>query len=302
MFIEETTLIIVTKDRLNSLKRLLRSLDEHIEKFNEILIIDSSRDLIHENTIEEFSKYKNINIIKSEASTSLQRNIGIQRSNENNKYLMFCDDDIIFQKDSIINANKFINDNPNYIGYGLNLLEKNNKLFLDKLKKNLFFTKYGFYHKEPGKVCDNGWHTKVSNIDKDCQVMWLSTQVCIYHSAHIKNKILFDVSLGKYSYLEDLFFSYELSKKGLLGVCSNATYLHPDNIQRKNINFGVKEVLNRHKFVKKNNFNIFKFYITFILKILSTLIQIFKMKINLIPKFFGNIIGLILCLIKLEKK
>lgn len=301
MYIEETTLVIATKDRLNSLKKLFYSLDNHVEKFNEILIIDSSKNLIHKNIIKEFSKFKNINIIKSEASSSLQRNIGIERSNKNNKYLMFCDDDIIFQKNSIINTNKFINDNPNYVGYGLNLIEKNNKNYLDKIKKSLFFTKYGFYHKDPGVVCDNGWHTKISNIDSDYQVMWLSTQVSIYRSIHIKNKILFDTSLGKYSYLEDLFFSYEVSKKGVIGVCSNATYLHPDNLERTNVNFGIQEVLNRYKFVKKNNFNITKFYITFFLKMLTTLIQIFKMNINLIPKLFGNTIGIILCIIKLGK-
>ena len=214
---------------------------------------------------------------------------------------MFCDDDIIFQKNSILNMDKFINEYPNNIGYGLNLLEKNKVNHLDKIKKSLFFMKYGFYHKNPGIVCENGWHTKISNIDKNYEVMWLSTQACIYHSKYINNIIFFDVNLGKYSYLEDLFFSYELSKKGTLGICYNATYLHPDNIERKNINFGIKEVLNRYKFVKKNNLNLLKFYITFFLKIFSTLIQILTFKINLIPKFFGNIIGIILCIIKLKK-
>ena len=301
MFIEETSLIIATRERLNSLKSFFYSIKDYVNKFNEILIIDSSSNIIHKKIIDEFSKYKNLNVIKSEASSSIQRNIGIKRFNKNNKYIMFCDDDIILKENSILNIDKFINEYPDNVGYGLNLLENNRVKYMDKIKKNRFFMKYGFYNSNPGIVCENGWHTKLSNIDKNYEVMWLSTQACIYHSKYINNKIFFDVNLGKYSYLEDLFFSYELSKKGILSICHNSTYLHPNNIQRKSMSFGIKEVINRYKFVKKNNFNLLKFYITFFLKIFSTLVQILTFKINLIPKFIGNIIGIILCILKLQK-
>ena len=40
--------------------------------------------------------------------------------------------------------------------------------------------------------------------------MWLSTY--IYQTKYL-DKMLFDETLGKYSYLEDLFFSYKLSKE-----------------------------------------------------------------------------------------
>ena len=300
MFIEKTSLIIATRERLYNLKRFFDSINEYINKFNEIIIIDSSSEQIHKKVIEEFSEYKNIFVIKSEASSSLQRNIGIKKFNKNNKYIMFCDDDIIFQKKSILNMNSFINEFPNNIGYGFNLLEKNKISQIDKIKKSTFFMKYGFYHKHPGIVCENGWHTKISNVDRNYKVMWLSTQACIYQSKFINN-LEFDISLGKYSYLEDLFLSYELSKRGILSISYNSTYLHPDNINRTSLNFGIIEVTNRYKFVKKNNLNFLKFYITFILKILSIMIQILTLKINLVPKFFGNIFGIILCITK-EKK
>ena len=109
MFIEEASLIIVTRERLNSLRRFFYSINEYVNKFNEILIIDSSSSIIHKKIIDEFSKYKSLNVIKSEASSSIQRNAGIKKFNKNNKYIMFCDDDIIFQKNSILNMDKFIN-------------------------------------------------------------------------------------------------------------------------------------------------------------------------------------------------
>ena len=243
----------------------------------------------------------NLKVIKSESSSSLQRNVGIKTFNKNNEFIMFCDDDIIFQKNSILSMDEFIKVFPENIGYGFNLLEKKNLGYLEKLKKNMFLMKYGFYHKNPGIVCENGWHTKLSNIDKNCQTMWLSSQASIYRSRYIINQMSFDVNLGRYSYLEDLFFSYELGKKGRLGICCSSTYLHPNHIDRSSVNFGIKEVINRYKFVKKNNLNILKFYITIFLKSCSTLLQILTFKINLIPKFFGNLTGIILCIIKQKK-
>ena len=301
MFIEETSLIIATKERLNSLKRFFFSINEYIDNFNEILIIDSSSNIVHKKIIDNFSKQKNFKIIHCKSSSSLQRNIGIQYFNKNNKFVMFCDDDIIFHNNSILNMDKFINQFPDNIGYGFNLLEKKNSGYLEKLKKINFFEKYGFYHKDPGVVCQNGWHTKISNVEKNHRAMWLSTQACIYNSKFINNKTSFDVNLGKYSYLEDLFFSYDLGKKGRLDIIYNSAYFHPDNINRTSINFGIKEVLNRYKFVKKNNLNIFKFFITIFLKLVITFLQILFLKINLVPKFSGNIVGIILCIIKPKK-
>ena len=47
---------------------------------------------------------------------------------------MFCDDDIFF-KNSFLEMNKFIKENPKYIGYGFNLIERKNESLIDKLKK-----------------------------------------------------------------------------------------------------------------------------------------------------------------------
>ena len=61
---------------------------------------------------------------------------------------------------------------------------------------------------------------------------------------------------------------------------------------RKSYRFGVQEVLNRYKFVKKYKLNKKKFLVTFILKIIFVLTQVLFLRLNLIPKLFGNFIGL----------
>ena len=297
MFIKFTSLIIPTKERLNNLKRLVNSVGNYINEINEIIIIDSSSKKIHTEIINYFKNFKNIKVLKSNPSASKQRNIGIKNFNKKNKFLMFCDDDIVFKKNSLFNMNKFIEKNAHNIGYGFNLIQKEKYSFFEKIKKNKFFINNGFYNTKPGVVCENGWHTKLINAKKDHSTMWLSTQACIYKTEFVNN-ILFDENLGKYSYLEDLFFSFELSKKGSLFISHNSQYTHPNDIQRNDLNFGIKEVVNRYKFVKKNNLKLFKFYLTILFKLLFNLIKIFSFNLNFVPKFLGNMFGLIICIIK----
>ena len=297
MFLKETSLIIPTLERFQNLRRFFNSINNYISEFNEILIIDSSSDITHNQIIKYFLNHNNIKIIKSASSTSIQRNIGLKSFNAENKFLMFCDDDIIFEKDAFLKMNNFIKDFPNNIGYGFNLFEKQNYNLINNLKKNTIFENYGLYNHRPGIVCDNGWHTKISNLKKDYEVMWLSTQASVYKSKNIKNKF-FDDKLGRYSYLEDLFFSHATSKIGKLSVCSKSVYFHPNNIERKDFKFGIQEVVNRYKFVKKFNLSINKFYLTVILKIIYNFLQIFLLNLNIFPKIFGNVYVIFLCMKK----
>ena len=131
MFIKSTSLIIPTKERVSSLKKLFFSIKDYISEFDEILIIDSSEKFIHESLIEDFKLYKNLKIFKSEPSSSIQRNIGIKKSNKNNKFIMFCDDDIIFEKNSIEFMNRHIEKFSNHAGYGFNLIEPQKTNFFD---------------------------------------------------------------------------------------------------------------------------------------------------------------------------
>ena len=167
MFIKSTSLIIPTKDRPNNLKKFLNSLNEYINFFNEILLIDSSNENNYLNNLNNFTVYKNLKVIKSKPSSSIQRNIGIENANKKNSYLMFCDDDIILDESSLDNMDKFIKNYKSYVGYGFNPIEIKRNKFLENLKKNKFLVNNGFYHFNPGVVCDNGWHTKISNIEKN---------------------------------------------------------------------------------------------------------------------------------------
>ena len=295
MFIKTTSLIIPTKNRLNNLNRFFRSIQKYHYLFNEIIIIDSSDYEIKNDIKKKFLNNKKIKIFDSKPSTSIQRNIGLKRFNKKNKFIMFCDDDIVFNNKAILNMDKFIKKKTSFIGYGFNLIEKKNNTFIERFKKNKLFSNYNLYSSIPGTVCNNGWHTKISNISRETKAMWLSTQASVYRVSYLNNS-KFNTSLGNYSYLEDLFFSYNLYKKGGLVICHSAKYKHPNNIERTDYNFGKQEFINRYKFVKKFKLNNKKFYITALIKLLYNLINISFGKFRFLPKFFGNVVGIIQCL------
>ena len=138
MFIKSTSLIIPTKDRPENLRRFISSFNEYIKFFNEILLIDSSNENNYLNNLKHFSIYKNFKVIKSNPSSSLQRNVGIEIANKKNDYFMFCDDDIILEKNSLYIMHQFIKTNKSFIGYGFNLIEKKENKLIDKIKKKKF--------------------------------------------------------------------------------------------------------------------------------------------------------------------
>tara|TARA_B100001175_G_C19498732_1_gene636843 strand:- start:75 stop:977 length:903 start_codon:yes stop_codon:yes gene_type:complete len=295
MFTKKTSLIIPTRNRHEYLIKLLKYLNTNKIEFKEILIIDSSDKSSFEKTNNYCSKYKKIKIIKSIPSTSLQRNVGIKRSSNKSKYILFLDDDIIFYKMAFYEMNKFITNNKqnNISGFAFNLTSKKERKFFKLIKEIFIFEKIGFYSSKPGKVLENGWHTQIENLKKNTFVEWIYSGAILYVRDKIKNKN-FDIKFGKYCYLEDLDFSYNLTRKGeKILVVSRAKFLNPNYVNRSSFSFGKKEILNRYLIVKKYKLNKIKFLISANLRLLISFLGIIKLDFKLLFRSFGNLFAII---------
>ena len=295
MFTEKTSLIVPTKDRTKKVINLLNQITEKNIFFSEIIIVDSSNEKNKKELID-FISGKKIKLISSKPSISLQRNLGLKNSNLLNEFIMFCDDDIVFKNQAFQEMDKGINKYIDVAAFSFNLDSPIKDNFLEKIKRSYIVKKIGIYSDQPGKVLRNGWQTKFSNVDKDLEVQWLSTQAVIYRRKKI-DSLEFDENLGQYSYLEDFDFSFMLSKKSKLMVISLAKYNHPNFIERKDFNFGKLEIINRYYLVKKHNFNKFNFFLSAIIKIIINFFEIFRGKF-LFNKILGNICALYICLRK----
>lgn len=294
------SIIIPTKDREKLLLKSLKFLDKNFFFCNEVIIVDSSKKKLNRKKLSTSYKRLNIRYYGSKPSTSKQRNLGLKNARKKNEFVMFLDDDIEFNNNSFKKMYTFINKkSSSVVGIGFNSITNSRykKNLLERIKSSDFFTRLGIYNSKPGMVTSSGWQTKILNLKKDTLVEWLPTQACIYRRDTIKS-LKFSNQLGTYSYLEDLLFSHEISKRGHLIVHSEAKYKDTLVVERNYFLFGIKEVRNRIVFVKKNKLSIAKFLLGYIFFLFKNFIEIF-MNIKKIMKFFGNIIGIIY-LIKLR--
>jgi hypothetical protein len=232
----------------------------------------------------------NIKVVDSEASTCIQRNVGFKFI-QNNKYIMFLDDDNIFFPDAFYKMKNFLKNNKDFFGVAFNQVYKEKKNILNSFKKNYIINKLGIYNLNNGGLADSGWQSRFINFKNNKIVQWLPTRAVIYKSKAVKN-IRFDRKLGVYGYLEDLDFSLQLKKRGNLMVCSDAKYTHNQSIIRPGFQFGKKELRNRYYIVKKHKLNKNLFFVTTFLRMLLTFKEGVLGNLNSFQRLAGNLVAL----------
>jgi GT2 family glycosyltransferase len=267
-FTKNTSLIIPTKNRSFKVIDLLEFFKTYKIQFFEILVIDSSN---KENSIilKNQSKKLKFKYFHTRPSTSYQRNVGLKKKNPSTRFVMFLDDDVIFYKNAFKEMNKVI---VKYLsikeigGFGFNQMQKQiSKNFFEKIKNSKVINRIGLYSNKPGKVLRSGWHSKILNVKKNTYADWIYTTACIYKTEAICN-LKFDENFGQYSYLEDLDFSLNLKNlKKKIVISYLAKFTHPNNIDRSSLIFGITEVINRFRIVKKYKLNLCYFFIVSLL-------------------------------------
>jgi len=299
MFTQYTGLIIPTRNRPANLFSTLQYFSKNKIKFLKIIVVDSSDKNLKKIIINICSKFK-VNLFFTKPSTSQQRNFGLKKLNKYKlKFIMFLDDDLQFYRDSFkimnLNIKKY---NKKFIGFSFNNTKlKNKKSFFEKIKISKFIEKLGLYSPINGKVLDNGWQTKIENLNKNLESQWLPTSTSVFKKKIILGKY-FNKTFGSYSYLEDLDFSLQLNpeRKNLFLVVSNAKFIHTKEVIRTSFVFGYYEFINRFKIVKKFKLKKKLFFTMAICKIFLTFFSI-PMNYRNISKLFGNIVAFICCAI-----
>lgn len=100
--------VIPTRNRPESLNRVLNSIYRQTLIPKEIIIVDSGENPLQREQLE--TTFTNIQIIHSTPSVCLQRNIGIEKSNSD--YIFLCDDDIELSENYCESLLDFLDNNP----------------------------------------------------------------------------------------------------------------------------------------------------------------------------------------------
>jgi glycosyltransferase involved in cell wall biosynthesis len=255
------SLIVATKDRPADLRRLLESLRRQTVGPAEIVVVDASRESI-EPVIAEFPDLIIRYLKHWPPSASAQRNVGIQACNPTSTLIGFADDDTTFEVQAFENMlNFWEKSRPDILGAAFNyrnLPPRGSQL----LKHSILAERLGLYSAKPGSVSLSGWQTVVGEIAETQFVEWLPSGASLFRR-EVFGKDIFDEFYQSYSYLEDLDFSYTISRAGRLAIVADAGFSHfPSPEGRVSARqFGRCEVRNRLYFVRKQGLSITRCYL-----------------------------------------
>ena len=263
--------VVATKDRPTDLRKMLQSLSDQSIQPEQIVIVDASVKPVEKITAE-FHQL-NIKYIRHPwPSASRQRNIGIKAVDPDIELIGFLDDDIVFEPGSMEKMFEFWRRAPKELGGASFNLKNFQTTSGTKLKQSIIVQRLGIYSKEKGVVMPSGWHTLTGTVSKTTFVQWLPSTASIWRK-NIFEKFRFDEYFDGYSYLEDLDFSFSVSKKYRLSVVAEAGFYHyPSPFGRiSHYRFGKIEVANRLYFVKKHNLSVPRCYLGLFLRLLMSL-------------------------------
>lgn len=222
-------IIICTKDRPNDLTNLLRSLDQQTIKPEKIVVVDGSDDPVRE-IVHSFSSLNTTYTHVHPPGLTKQRNRGISLLKGQCDWIGFLDDDIVLKQDALENLHKFILKNLEVKGTGLVITnqEQLSHGLIDNLFRILFFT-----DKEPGgMITKSGKASAIRVVKNDQRVEWIYGGATFWHK-DIISEFSFDEWFSGVGYIEDVDFSYRVSRKYKLMICASAQCFHYHHAIRK---------------------------------------------------------------------
>jgi GT2 family glycosyltransferase len=285
--------VIATKDRPGDIRNLLNNLSGQSVRPDQVIIVDSSADPAGAVT-EEFPDLNIRYIRHPKPSASAQRNAGIKAVDDGIELVGFLDDDIILEDGSISAMMKFWTSAPEDMGgcsFNFRNLIPTEKQWL---KTSRLAQWLGLYSAEKWVVTQSGWQT-FSEVTETTSAQWLPAGASVWRKA-VLDQFKFEEHFDGYSYLEDLDFSFGVSKYYRLAVVADAGFFHYHSPSGRvgSFDFGRMEVLNRLYFVKKHGLSICRCYAGLMIRLsMSVATAIKTADRNLFKRAMGNCSGLI---------
>jgi GT2 family glycosyltransferase len=248
---KKSSIIICTKDRPDDLRNFINSLHQQTFLPIELIIIDASEENRTKSLLSGYidnSLYE-VKYIRTSPGLTRQRNIGIQVSQ--GQYVFFFDDDVVLDKryiETIIATFKRFKDcNVGGISGRITNI-KIDRSFLDSIFKKLFLlTEYG-----KGKLKFSGFPAHRN--DERLALVEVLSGCCMAFERKIFTKYMFDEKLTGYSYMEDVDFTYRVSREFNLIYQPEAKLKHYASTYKTNDTRQLRRMLaQNHLYLFKKN-------------------------------------------------
>ena len=221
-----------------------------------------------------------------------QRNIGLKFLNKNIEIILQLDDKMVLEKNSI----KFLLEERKECDTNIAGIAINPKNYV-RPKTTLFHHLTLTNSNIDGKILASGFANGWSEVKKNKEMNWLNGGMTSWKIKLVPQIYNRKFPILNWSVCEDLFFSYNVSKKYKLLLSSKSKA----KIIIKNTKIGIKESFYNgfiharilHSFVLQNkNFSIFLFYYAiFSSSILGITINLFRLNFVNVFRFIGRLIG-----------
>jgi hypothetical protein len=166
-----------------------------------------------ETEVKRFDALFKLIIIKSDIASQVhQKKLGLRSLPANCKWVLFLDDDVVLEPNTIELLHKKYIFNPNfsnYRGFGLAIKNRTYRNINWLIKCSLYTVKLHSF--TPGDVTIGGHPQLYLNQNKVCEVKWLNG-LSIW-SREVTDKYLDIPFISDYAAYEDVMFSYTVNKR-----------------------------------------------------------------------------------------
>ncbi len=241
--------VVPTKDRPVDLRKLLISLSKQTVAPSQIVIVDGSDQPV-EQIVNEFAELPLTYVREYPPSLARQRNAGMAALQDEISVAGYLDDDLELAEDATERMSAFWNCAGKEVG-GAAFTIVNQPLRHPLFGKLADVFLMNSQHQ--GKVLNSGFATSITPQKQDMQTDWLYGGATLWRR-EVVERYQYDEWYIGHGYLEDLDFSYRVSRGHELWVVADARVWHwPGQIlTRQNVKLGRQQVVNRIYFVRKS--------------------------------------------------
>jgi GT2 family glycosyltransferase len=230
---DSLAVLIATKNRKYELTCLLNSISISSVLPSRVIIVYAGQQL--DDILIDFSNRIKIDLIFSEiASQAYQKKLGISKLMQNEKWVLFLDDDVVLEKDtikSLLDQYLGADHMSTYAGFGLAIRNQEIQKYNQLTQSVLAFAK--LYSPVPGIILSSGHPQTYLQETVGCEVNWLNG-ISAWRSDVLSSYGVHDLRTD-YSAYEDIIFSYSLSKVFKLFFSADVAVLSQYPIKRKEL-------------------------------------------------------------------
>ncbi len=264
--------VIPTKDRSADLRKMLQSLAGQTRRPDQVIVVDASAEPV-EAVVRSIGELSVDYLRWSEKpSAAAQRNGGLALVRDDMDLVCFFDDDEILHPDALEKMLAFWKTAGAEVGGASFNMANHEDNRSGRLKKSRWSDVVGLYCSRPGRVARSGWQSLYGRVAQNTEVEWMGSGASVWRRT-VLNEFQFDPFFDGYSYLEDVDFSYSVSRKYKLVVVADALFEHyPRYSQRTDsYRFGRVETINRLYLVRKHGLSVPRCCLGLLIRWLMTL-------------------------------